>query len=145
MCTSWSSGNKISNFKISAFFRVLFAFCPQKYPHPKSQQTPWVSTELEMAMKSAYSFIPLQKLWEKKVAIAWLKTRRSARKYNGAEQPKFKLISRMRGQKASLLNQSQWSVSSLRWHQTCQSLDQMTRFTWQKIILQWCCFNEWQL
>ena len=46
MYTSWSSANQISNFKFWAFFRVLFALWSLKYPHPKSQQTPWVSTEL---------------------------------------------------------------------------------------------------
>ena len=61
MCTSWSSANQISNFKFSAFFRVLFALWSLKYPHPKSQQTPRVSTELEMVVKLSYSFIPLQK------------------------------------------------------------------------------------
>ena len=67
MCTSWSSANQISNFKFSAFFRVLFALWSLKYPHPKSQQTPWVSTELEMVVNLSYSFIPLQKLSQKGV------------------------------------------------------------------------------
>ena len=67
MCTSWSSANQISNFKFSAFFRVLFALWSLKYPHPKSQQTPWVSPELEMVVNLSYSFIPLQKLSQKGV------------------------------------------------------------------------------
>ena len=67
MCTSWSSANQISNFKFSAFFRVLFALWSLKYPHPKSQQTPRVSTELEMVVNLSYSFIPLQKLSQKGV------------------------------------------------------------------------------
>ena len=67
MCTSWSSANQISNFKFSAFFRVLFALWSLKYPHPKSQQTPGVSTELEMVVNLSYSFIPLQKLSQKGV------------------------------------------------------------------------------
>ena len=67
MCTSWSSANQISNFKFSAFFRVLFALWSLKYPHPKSQQTPGVSTELEMVVKLSYSFIPLQEVSQKGV------------------------------------------------------------------------------
>ena len=67
MCTSWSSANQISNFKFSAFFRVLFALWSLKYPHPKSQQTPRVSTELEMVVNLSYSFIPLQKILQKGV------------------------------------------------------------------------------
>ena len=67
MCTSWSSANQISNFKFSAFFRVLFALWSLKYPHPKSQQTPRVSTELEMVVNLSYSFIPLQKISQKGV------------------------------------------------------------------------------
>ena len=67
MCTSWSSANQISNFKFSAFFRVLFALWALKYPHPKSQQTPGVSTELEMVVKLSYSFIPLQEVSQKGV------------------------------------------------------------------------------
>ena len=79
MCTFWSSANKISNFKFSAFFRVLFALWPLKYPRPKSQQAPRVSTELEMVINLLYSFIPLQKYY-KKVSIAQLRTRRRALK-----------------------------------------------------------------
>ena len=68
MCTSaWSSANQISNFKFSAFFRVLFALWPLKYPRPKSQQAPRVSTELEMVINLLYSFIPLQKILQKGV------------------------------------------------------------------------------
>ena len=67
MCTSWSSANQISNFKFSAFFRVLFALWSLKYPHPKSQQTPRVSTELEMVVNLSYSSIPLQKISQKGV------------------------------------------------------------------------------
>ena len=67
MCTSWWSANQISNFKFSAFFRVLFALWSLKYPHPKSQQTPRVSTELEMVVNLSYSFIPLQKILQKGV------------------------------------------------------------------------------
>ena len=65
MCTSWWSANQISNFKFSAFFGVLFALWPLKYPRPKSQQAPRVSTELEMVIKLLYSFIPLQKILQK--------------------------------------------------------------------------------
>ena len=67
MCTSWSSANQISNFKFSAFFRVLFALWSLKYPHPTSQQTPRVSTELGMVVNLSYSFIPLQKISQKGV------------------------------------------------------------------------------
>ena len=67
MCTSWSSANQISNFKISAFFRVLFALWSLKYPHPKSQQTPRVSKEWEMVVNLSYSFIRLQKVSQKGV------------------------------------------------------------------------------
>ena len=67
MCTSWSSANQISNFKFSTFFRVLFALWSLKYPHPKSQQTPQVSTELEMVVNLSYSSIPLQKISQKGV------------------------------------------------------------------------------
>ena len=67
MCTSWSSANQISNFKFSAFFRVLFALWPLKYPRPKSQQAPRVSTELEMVINLLYSFIPPQKILQKGV------------------------------------------------------------------------------
>ena len=65
MCTSWWSANQISNCKFSAFFGVLFALWPLKYPRPKSQQAPRVSTELEMVIKLLYSFIPLQKILQK--------------------------------------------------------------------------------
>ena len=67
MCTSWWSANQISNFKFSAFFGVLFALWPLKYPRPKSQQAPRVSTELEMVINLLYSFIPLQKILQKGV------------------------------------------------------------------------------
>ena len=67
MCTSWWSANQFSNFKFSAFFRVLFALWPLKYPRPKSQQAPRVSTELEMVINLLYSFIPLQKILQKSV------------------------------------------------------------------------------
>ena len=67
MCTSWSSANQISNFKFLTFFRVLFALWSLKYPHPKSQQTPQVSTELEMVVNLSYSSIPLQKISQKGV------------------------------------------------------------------------------
>ena len=67
ICTSWSSVNQILNFKFSAFFRVLFALWSLKYPHPKSQQTPRVSTKLEMVVNLSYSFIPLQKILQKGV------------------------------------------------------------------------------
>ena len=66
MCTSWRSANQISNFKFSAFFRVLFALWPLKYPRPKSQQAPRVSTELEMVINLLYSFIPLRKILRKR-------------------------------------------------------------------------------
>ena len=78
MCTSWSSANQISNFKFSTFFRVLFALWSLKYPHPKSQQTPRVSTKLEMVVNLSYSFI--SKKYCKKVSIAHLKTRGRALK-----------------------------------------------------------------
>ena len=67
MCTSWWSANQISNCKFSAFFGVLFALWPLKYPRPKSQQAPRVSTELEMVINLLYSFIPLQKILQKGV------------------------------------------------------------------------------
>ena len=50
MCTSWWS-----------------ALWPLKYPRPKSQQAPRVSTELEMVINLLYSFIPLQKILQKGV------------------------------------------------------------------------------
>ena len=59
LCSSWSSVNQISNFKLSAFFRVLFAFWLWQYPHPKSQQTPRVSIELDIVVKLSYPVIPL--------------------------------------------------------------------------------------
>ena len=67
MCTSWWSANQISNCKFSAFFGVLFALWPLKYPRPKSQQAPRVSTELEMVINLLYSLIPLQKILQKGV------------------------------------------------------------------------------
>ena len=67
MCTSWWLANQISNFKFSAFFGVLFALWPLKYPRRKSQQAPRVSTELEMVINLLYSFIPLQKILQKSV------------------------------------------------------------------------------
>ena len=79
MCTSWSSVNQISNVKFSAYFRVLFALWSLKYPHPKSQQTPRVFAEFEMAVNLSYSFISFQK-HDKKVSIAQFKTRGSALK-----------------------------------------------------------------
>ena len=58
-----------SNLKLQVFglFRVLFALWPLKYPRPKSQQAPRVSTELEMVINLLYSFIPLQKILQKSV------------------------------------------------------------------------------
>ena len=53
------------NLKLSALFRVLFALWSLKYPHPKSQQTPRVSAELEMVVNLSYSFILLQKISQK--------------------------------------------------------------------------------
>ena len=73
-----------SNLKLQVFglFRVLFALWPLKYPRPKSQQAPRVSTELEMVINLLYSFIPLQKILQKSVqSIAQLlRTRRRALK-----------------------------------------------------------------
>ena len=60
LCSSWSSVNQISNFRLSAFFRVLFAFWSWQYPHPKSQQTPRVSIELDIMVKLSYPVIPLK-------------------------------------------------------------------------------------
>ena len=58
-----------SNLKLQVFglFRVLFALWPLKYPRPKSQQAPRVSTELEMVINLLYSFILLQKILQKGV------------------------------------------------------------------------------
>ena len=67
MCTYWSSVTQISNFKFSGFFRVLFALWSLKYPQSKSQQTPWVSTELEMLANLSYSFIHIHKILQKGV------------------------------------------------------------------------------
>ena len=67
ICTSWSSVNQISNFKFSGFFRVLFALWTLKYPHPREQQTPRVSTQLEILVNLSFSCIPLQKILQKGV------------------------------------------------------------------------------
>ena len=52
-----------SNLKLQVFglFSRFFALWSLKYPHPKSHQTPRVSTELWMVVNLSYSFIPLQK------------------------------------------------------------------------------------
>ena len=62
ICTSWFPVNQISNFKFSGFFRVLFVLWSLKYPHQRGQQTPRVSTELEILVYLSFSFIPLQKV-----------------------------------------------------------------------------------
>ena len=59
--------NQISNFKFSGFFRVLFVLWSLKYPHQRGQQTPRVSTELEILVYLSFSFIPLQKVLQKSV------------------------------------------------------------------------------
>ena len=70
----------ISNLKLPVFglFCVLSTLWSLKYPHPKSQQTPRVSTKLEMVVNLSYSFI--SKKYCKKVSIAHLKTRGRALK-----------------------------------------------------------------
>ena len=118
-CTCWSSGYQISNFKFSAFFRVLFALCPQKYPHPKSQQTPCVSTELEMVMNSANSFILLQKLWEKS-GHKLVENPRKRAENTMALNGKNLNWSRACVDKRLLCSTSH---RGLRWHQTSQSIN----------------------
>ena len=96
MCTSWSSANQISNFKFSAFFRVLFALWSLKYPHPKSQQTPRVSTELEMVVHLSYSFIPFQKVSQKGVDRSVENRQKRAENIEMALNAPIKLSWRMR-------------------------------------------------
>ena len=67
ICTSWFPVNQISNFKFSGFFRVLFVLWSLKYPHQRGQQTPRVSTELEILAYLSFSFIPLQNILQKSV------------------------------------------------------------------------------
>ena len=100
MCTSWSSANQISNFKFSAFFRVLFALWSLKYPHPKSQQTPRVSTELEMVVNLSYSFIPLQKILQKGVDRLVENPRKGAENFKMTPNAPNKFYRRMRRQDA---------------------------------------------
>ena len=102
MCTSWSSANQISNFKFSAFFRVLFALWSLKYPHPKSQQTPRVSTELEMVVNLSYSFIPLQKILQKGVDRLVENPRKGAENFKMTPNAPNKFYRRMRRRDAPL-------------------------------------------
>ena len=111
MCTSWSSVNQISNFKFSAFFRFLFALWSLKYTHPKSQQTPRVSTELEMVVNFSYSFIPLKKVLQKGVDRPVENPRKSAENIKMMPNAPNKFYRRTRRQNAPLLEFSIWRTA----------------------------------
>ena len=111
MCTSWSSVNQISNFKFSAFFRFLFALWSLKYTHPKSQQTPRVSTELEIVVNFSYSFIPLKKVLQKGVDRPVENPRKSAENIKMMPNAPNKFYRRTRRQNAPLLEFSIWRTA----------------------------------
>ena len=111
MCTSWSSVNQISNFKFSAFFRFLFALWSLKYTHPKSQQTPRVSTELEIVVNFSYSFIPLKKVLQKDVDRPVENPRKSAENIKMMPNAPNKFYRRTRRQNAPLLEFSIWRTA----------------------------------
>ena len=111
MCTSWSSVNQISNFKFSAFFRFFFALWSLKYTHPKSQQTPRVSTELEIVVNFSYSFIPLKKVLQKGVDRPVENPRKSAENIKMMPNAPNKFYRRTRRQNAPLLEFSIWRTA----------------------------------
>ena len=111
MCTSWSSVNQISNFKFSAFFRFLLALWSLKYTHPKSQQTPRVSTELEIVVNFSYSFIPLKKVLQKGVDRPVENPRKSAENIKMMPNAPNKFYRRTRRQNAPLLEFSIWRTA----------------------------------
>ena len=111
MCTSWSSVNQISNFKFSAFFRFLLALWSLKYTHPKSQQTPRVSTELEIVVNFSYSFIPLKKVLQKGVDRPIENPRKSAENIKMMPNAPNKFYRRTRRQNAPLLEFSIWPTA----------------------------------
>ena len=72
-CILCNYKEKENQIKSSLKLRVLGLF-PRflrtliiKYPHLKNQQTPRVSTELEVVVNLSYSFIPLKKILQKGV------------------------------------------------------------------------------
>ena len=93
ICTSRSWVRQISNFKFSAFFRVLFAL---KMAHPKNQKTPRVSTELEMVVNLSCSFIPLQKIWQEGVDRPVESPQKRTKNFKMAPNAPSKFYSRMR-------------------------------------------------
>ena len=111
MCTSWSSVNQISNFKFSAFFRFFFALWSLKYTHPKSQQTPRVSTELEIVVNFSYSFIPLKKVLQKGVDRPVENPRKSAENIKMMPNAPNKFYRRTRRQNVPLLEFSIWRTA----------------------------------
>ena len=116
MCTSWSSANQISNFKFSVYFRVLFTLWSLKYPHPKSQQTPRVSTELEMVVNLSYSFIPFQKGSQKGVDRSVENRQKRAENIEMAPNTPNKLSWRMRNKMPLCLysQQNSWVLIASR-------------------------------
>ena len=116
MCTSWSSANQISNFKFSVYFRVLFALSSLKYPHPKSQQTPRVSTELEMVVNLSYSVIPFQKWSQKGVDRSVENRQKRAENIEMAPNTPNKLSWRMRNKMPLCLysQQNSWVLIASR-------------------------------
>ena len=96
VCTSWSLVYRISNFHFSAFFRVLFTLWSLKYPRPKSQQTPRISTKLEMVVNLSYSFIPPQKILQKGVDRPFENPRKGAENFKTTPNAPNKFYRRMR-------------------------------------------------
>ena len=103
MCTFWSSSKQISNFKLSAFFRVLFALWSLKYLHPKNQQTPRISTELEMLVNLSYFFNPHQIILQIAVDRPVENPRKRTENVNMAPNAPQQFYWRVRGQNGSLL------------------------------------------
>ena len=94
----------ISNLKLPVFglFCVLSTLWSLKYPHPKSQQTPRVSTKLEMVVNLSYSFIPLQKILQKGVDHLVENPRKGAENLKMTPNAPNKFYRRMRRRDAPL-------------------------------------------
>ena len=91
----------ISNLKLPVF-GLLSTLWSLKYPHPKSQQIPRVSTNLEMVVNLSYSFIPLQKILQKGVDHLIENPRKGAENFKMTPNAPNKFYRRMRRRDAPL-------------------------------------------
>ena len=87
----------ISNLKLP-----VFGLWSLKYPHPKSLQTPRVSTKLKMVVNLSYFFIPLQKILQKGVDHLVENPRKGAENFKMTPNAPNKFYRRMRRRDAPL-------------------------------------------